>query len=67
VHSGATIWAVDAIYDTADRTTISDLRHYASRVQEADGSLHDWEMNLLSPTKFTTYVAHRFVGTWVEG
>lgn len=67
VHSGATIWAVDAIYDSSDRTTISDLRHYASRVQEADGSLHDWEMNLLSPAKFTTYVAHRFVGTWVEG
>jgi len=67
VHSGATIWAVDAMYDSSDRTTISDLRHYAARVQEADGSLHDWEMNLLSPAKFTTYVAHRFVGTWVEG
>ena len=66
VHSGATIWAVDAIYDSSDRTTISDLRHFAGRVQQADGSLHDWEMNLLSPTKFTTYVAHRFVGTWVE-
>jgi len=67
VHSGATIWAVDAMYDSSDRTTISDLRHYASHVEEADGSLHGWEMNLLSPAKFTTYVAHRFVGTWVEG
>ncbi|MBL8748114.1 MAG: hypothetical protein JNK78_03070 [Planctomycetes bacterium] len=66
VHSGATIWAVDAIYDSGDRTTISDLRLYAKRTQQADGSLHDWEMNLLSPAKFTNYVAHRFVGTWVE-
>lgn len=67
VHSGATVWAIDAMYDSSDRTTISDLRHYAGHIQEADGSLHGWEMNLLSPTKFTTYVAHRFVGTWVEG
>lgn len=67
VHSGATVWAVDAIYDSSDRTTVRDLRHYAENAQQADGSLHDWEMNLLSPTRFTTYVAHRFVGTWVEG
>ena len=67
VHSGATIWAVDAMYDSSDRTTVSDLRHYSENSQQADGSLHDWEMNLLSPMKFTTYVAHRFVGTWVEG
>jgi hypothetical protein len=38
VHSGATVWAVDAIYDTNDRTTISDLRHYAETVQQDDGT-----------------------------
>jgi len=66
IHSGATIWAVDAIYDTNDRSTISDLREYANSIQYDDGSLHDWEINLLAPSKFTTYVAHRFVGTWIE-
>jgi TolB-like protein len=66
VHSGAAIWAIDAIYDTSDRSTISDLRHYVDGVQTADASLHGWEMNLLAPGKFTQYVAHRFVGTWIE-
>lgn len=66
VHSGAPVWAVDAIYDASDRTTISDLRHYAETTQRDDGNLHGWELNLLAPTKFTSYVAHRCVGTWVE-
>ncbi len=67
VHSGAPVWAVDAIYDSNDRTTIGDLQHFVETTQRDDGNLHGWEMNLLSPSKFTTYVAHRFVGTWVEG
>jgi hypothetical protein len=66
IHSGAPVWAVDAIYDSSDRTTVSDLRNYVEATQRDDGNLHGWEMNLLSPGKFTTYVAHRFVGTWVE-
>jgi hypothetical protein len=67
VHSGAPIWAVDAIYDAAERTTIGDLRHFVEHTQRDDGNLHGWEMNLISPSKFTSFVAHRFVGTWVEG
>lgn len=67
VHSGASIWAVDTIYDSSDRTTISDLQHYVERTQHDDGNLHGWEITLLSPAKFTNYVAHRCVGTWVEG
>jgi hypothetical protein len=67
VHSGATVWAVDAMYDSNDRTTVNDLRLYAEYSLSDDGSLHGWEMNLLSPAKFTNYVTHRFVGTWVEG
>ena len=66
VHSGAPIWAVDAIYDASERTTISDLRHFVEHTQRDDGNLHNWEMNLISPQKFTSFVAHRFVGTWVE-
>ena len=67
VHSGAIVWAVDAIYDANDRTTINDLQHYVTHTQRDDGNLHGWELNLLSPTKFMQYVASRFVGTWVEG
>lgn len=66
IHSGATVWAVDAIYDANDRSTISDLREYSGAMQHDDGSLHGWQINLLAPTKFTNYVAHRFVGTWSE-
>lgn len=66
VHSGATVWAVDAIYDASDQTTMADLEHYATKIQQDDGSLHGWQMNLLAPTRFTNYVAYRFVSTWVE-
>jgi hypothetical protein len=66
VHSGSPIWAVDAIYDASERTTIGDMRHFVEHTQRDDGNLHNWEMNLISPQKFTSFVAHRFVGTWVE-
>ncbi|MFK7740441.1 MAG: hypothetical protein AB8H80_08955 [Planctomycetota bacterium] len=67
VHSGASVWAVDAIYDADDRTTVADLRHYYDRTIHDDGNLHGWELTLLSPARFTNFVAHRFVGTWREG
>lgn len=66
VHSGSSIWAVDTIFDSSDRSTISDLQHYVLKTQRDDGNLHGWEMTLLSPSKFTNFVAHRCVGTWVE-
>jgi TolB-like protein len=66
VHSGAQVWAVDAIFDTTDRSTVSDLQHYTETTQQDDGNLHGWELTKLSPGKFTSYVAHRFVGTWIE-
>jgi len=67
VHSGSSVWAVDTIFDASDHTTISDLKHYVDTTQRDDGNLHGWEMTLLSPAKFTNFVAHRCVGTWVEG
>lgn len=67
VHSGASVWAVDAIYDASDLSTISDVKHYVGNTQRDDGNLHGWEMTLLSPAKFTSFVAHRCVGTWIEG
>jgi hypothetical protein len=66
VHSGSVIWAVDAIYDASDRSMQSDLRHYFEGHQADDGNLHGWEFELLSPSRFCAYVAHRFVGTWIE-
>lgn len=66
VHSGAVVWAVDAIYDVADRSTVSDLRHYSAGVRTADGNLHGWEFEAIAPSRFAGYVAHRVVGTWVE-
>lgn len=67
VHSGAPVWAVDAMFDSSDRSTVQDLRHYEIHQKQDNGSLHSWELDLLAPTKFTHYVANRFVGTWVEG
>lgn len=66
VHSGAPVWAVDAIYDAAERSTISDLRHFTTTTQRDDGNLHGYELTMLAPGKFTSYVAHRVVGTWIE-
>ena len=66
MHSGSSVWAVDAIYDSADRSTISDVRHYVTHTQRDDGNLHGWELTLMSPQKFAAFVAHRCVGTWVE-
>lgn len=66
IHSGSVIWAVDAIYDSNDRSMQSDLRHYYKYVQTHDGNLHGWEFDTISPTLFCAYVAHRFVGTWTE-
>ena len=52
----------------SDRTTISDLQALRKHnTQRDDGNLHGWEMTLLSPAKFTNFVAHRCVGTWIEG
>ena len=67
VHSGSIVWKVDALYDANDRSTVNDIRHYHDRVQTQDGNLHGWELNTIAPTRFAAYVAHRLVGTWVEG
>lgn len=66
VHSGSIVWAVDSIYDANDRSMVSDLRHYYENVQTHDSMLHTWELDLLSPGRFSHYVAHRFAGTWSE-
>jgi TolB-like protein len=66
VHSGSTVWAVDALYDANDQSTVSDLQLYHEAFQADDGSLHGWRMDTIAPTRFASYVAHRLVGTWTE-
>lgn len=66
MHSGSCVWAVDAIYDASDLSTISDLKHFFDRSPRDRSNLHGWEMTLLSPGKFTDFVARRCVGTWIE-
>lgn len=66
VHSGTAVWAVDALYDAADRATVLDLKHYHKHSQADDGTLHGGDLALIAPTKFATFVSHRVVGTWSE-
>ncbi len=66
VHSGSIIWSVDAMFDAADRSTISDLRHYHEGMQVEDSTLHGWELTTIAPNMFANYVAWRFVTTWRE-
>lgn len=65
VHSGAPVWASDVFYDANDGSTVEDARNYAERAM-ADGQdhLHDWEILLISPTRFASYVAYRMASTW---
>ena len=45
---------------------VEDIRHYSSSFMAEDGTIHGWEMLMISPTRFTAYVCHRIVGTWRE-
>ncbi|MBK8979757.1 MAG: hypothetical protein IPM29_27995 [Planctomycetes bacterium] len=63
LHDGATLWSVDALFDSADARVQEDCRHYAETFQAEERSMHGWEMNLLSPQRYRAYVAHRVVAT----
>lgn len=65
-HNGAVVWAVDAIYDSSDRSVVSDLRHYFEHMQANDGNEHGWQLNMIAPSYFARYVSHRFVDTWSD-
>ena len=64
LHTAAAVWAADAFYDSADAAVIDDIRHYSASALAEPDSLHDWEIVLISPQRFATFVAHRLVGTW---
>jgi len=64
LHSATAVWAVEAIYDASDEQSVEDIQHYAQSYLAEDDSLHGWEMILISPTRFASFVSHRVVGTW---
>ena len=64
IHSASTVWAADATYDSNDAATIEDLQHYAGSFAAEEETMHGWQINLISPTKFASFVSHRVVGTW---
>jgi hypothetical protein len=52
------------LYDAAEEATLSDVQHYARSYLGEEASMHGWEINLISPTRFASFVAHRLVATW---
>ena len=66
LHAGSIVWSAEGFYDAADARTTEDIRHYAQNVVHDDENLHGWEMHLISPNRFASFVSHRIVGTWRE-
>ena len=64
MHSASVVWATECIYDTADARVQEDIKHFAASFLAKDESMHEWRINMLSPRKFATYVAHRLATTW---
>ncbi|MEZ5967263.1 MAG: hypothetical protein R3F56_25730 [Planctomycetota bacterium] len=64
LHSGKPVWAAEGLYDAAEEATLDDVRHYARSYLSPEATMHGYEINLISPTRFTSFVAHRLVGTW---
>ncbi|PIE22962.1 MAG: hypothetical protein CSA62_09505 [Planctomycetota bacterium] len=63
IHSGDTVWAADATYDSSIKRVQLDLRHYYETELAETESLHEWELLCLSPRLYGSYVVHRIVGT----
>lgn len=63
VHSGATVWAAEGLYDSSERATERDVRHYALSYLAKEDSDHGWRMNVIAPRRFAAFVAHRLVAT----
>lgn len=63
LHSGRTVWAAEGIYDANDARILEDVEHYAHSFAAPESSMHGWEINLISPDKYATFVAHRLAAT----
>lgn len=63
LHSGRTVWAAEGHYDANDARVIEDIEHYSHSFVAEEASMHGWEINLISPRKFTGFVTHRIVAT----
>lgn len=65
-HSAAPIWAVEVFYDSNDAAVVEDLQQFATSFAAKDVTEHGWEMAMISPRRFASFVAHRVVNTWRE-
>jgi hypothetical protein len=66
LHSGRAVWAAEGHYDAAEEATSADVQHFARSYLAKEASMHGWEINVISPTRFASFVAHRLVATWRE-
>ncbi|MEM7199126.1 MAG: hypothetical protein AAF628_02605 [Planctomycetota bacterium] len=64
MHSADAVWATDVFYDSADASTVEDLKHYTLSALAEPDALHGWELLLISPERFATFVAHRTLSRW---
>ncbi len=63
-QTGQVVWEADVIFDMADQESLLDLKHYLNNVASPGNTLDSWEMTLLSPRRFASYVCHRVVERW---
>jgi hypothetical protein len=64
LHTGGIVWEADAVYDSVDERVQEDLRHYVKSQLAPEQSMHDWQINMLSPRRYSAYVANRLVRSW---
>jgi hypothetical protein len=67
IHSGDTVWAVDATYDAGREDVRLDLREFCENELAQIESLHGWDLLRLSPRLYGEYVVHRVVATLRPG
>ena len=63
-QTGQVVWETDAVYDMSEEDSLLDLKNYISSVTAPIDSLHSWELTLLSPRRFVSYVCYRIVEKW---
>src|SRR5690606_28619371 len=66
LRTGRAVWVAEGHYDASEQATVEDVQHYARSYLAQEASMHGHEINLLAPTRFASFVAHRLVGSWRE-
>jgi hypothetical protein len=66
LHTGAAVWATEVFYDAGNAATAADIEHFTYTVLAPESSMHGWELALISPNRFASFVFHRVVATWQD-